>query len=224
MELVTSVLSLIGVAIVGFIGHIVAHDFCERTSTLARWLISFATKRLPPAKREHYMEEWTAHLDECEGVLAKLLHAIGCVWGAPSIRRQMYKDVGLRMSFNLPGIGQASVRTNVYEVSVLMWFSRFTRTKATNFAYKATNFAYLGTLVLLFLVRAFVDAHERSGVTSDQFFNAIFTKTKPDDWVPTAINLTMPGESIELIGSLQASCNSPLILKVEDYFFRNWPG
>jgi hypothetical protein len=55
-------------------------------------------------------------------------------------------------------------------------------------------------------------------VTSEQFFNAIFTKTKRDDWVPTAINLTMPGESIELIGSLRAPCNSPLILKVEDYF------
>jgi hypothetical protein len=203
MELVTGVLSVISVAIVGFIGHIIAHDFCELAPTLARWLISFATKRLPPASREHYMEEWTADLYEREGVLAKLWHAIGCVWGAPSIRRQTYKDVGLRMSFNLPGIGQASVRTNLFEVGVLMWFSKFTGTKAT-------NFAYLGALVSFFLRRAFVDARERSGVTGEQFLNAIFTKTKRDDWVPTAINLTMRGESIDLLGHMRASFTSPV--------------
>jgi hypothetical protein len=214
VHLIAVVLSVIGVAIVGLFGHVVAHDFCELAPTLARWLISFATKRLPPTSREHYMEEWTADLDEREGVLAKLWHAIGCVWGAPSIRRQTYKDVGLRMSFNLPGIGQASLRTNLFEVGVLMrllWvLMRFS--KAIAYA-----IAYFGALVSwFFLNRAFVDADECSGVTSEQFFNAIFTKTKRDDWMPTSINLTMQGESFDLLGGMRASFTPPV--KMEAYF------
>jgi hypothetical protein len=130
MHLIAVVLSFIGAAIIGVIVHVVAHDFCEQAPTLARWLLSFATKWLPPAKRERYAEEWAAHLVECEGVLAKLRHAIGCLWCARRMRRQTYREIGLGVCFNLPGVGQACVRTNLYEVGVLLWFYRpFARTK-----------------------------------------------------------------------------------------------
>jgi hypothetical protein len=95
------------------------------------------------------------------------------------------------------------VRTNLFEVGVLMWFSKFTGTKAANFAYR-------GALVLLFLLR------EHSGVTGEHFLNAIFTKTKRDDWVPTGINLTMQGENLDLLGSMRASFTPPV--KMEAYF------
>jgi hypothetical protein len=219
VHLIAVVLSVIGVAIVGLFGHVVAHDFCELAPTLARWLISFATKRLPPTRRAHYMEEWTADLDEREGVLAKLWHAIGCVWCAPSIRRQLYKDVRLRMSFNLPGIGQASLRTNLFEVRVVMrfWFVLMCFFMLMRLS-KAIAYpiAYFGALVAwFFLNRAFVDVHERSGVTREQFTNAI-TKTKRDDWMPTAINLTMQGESFDLLGGMRTSFTPPV--KMEAYF------
>jgi hypothetical protein len=142
VHLIAVVLSVIGAAIVGFSGHVVAHDFCERAPTLARWLISFATKRLPPSNRERYTEEWAAHLAECEGVLAKLGHAIGCLWFTRSIGRQTYKEMALGVSFDMPGIGQMSVRADFHDLGVLVWLNRL-------FPYtKATHSAYVGALTL----------------------------------------------------------------------------
>lgn len=68
MHLITGVLSIIGLAIVGFTGHVLAHDFCERAPALARGLLAIATKWLPPANRARYAEEWAAHLADCKGL------------------------------------------------------------------------------------------------------------------------------------------------------------
>jgi hypothetical protein len=202
MHLIAVVLSFIGAAIIGVIGHVIAHDFCERAPTLARWLISFATKRLPPANRERYTEEWAAHLAECEGVLAKLGHAIGCLWCARRMRRQTYREIGLCVSFNLPGVGQAYMRTDFYEVGVLLWFYQlFARTNAP-------IIAYLVAVAVLFFRR--LSFPERKGLTDKQIANFL-KDTKRGDWMPTSINFTMQGESVELIGFLRA-CNKP-----EDY-------
>ncbi len=201
MHLITGVLSIVGVAIVGFIGHVLANDFCERAPTLARWLLAIATKRLPLATRARYGEEWAAHLADCEGVCAKLRQGFGCLWCAHDMRRQTFKAMTLSVSFNLPTIGQAVVRTNLYEVGVLFWlYWLFARTKPT-------NYAYVGALTLLFWRRAFLDARERSGVTERQFADFI-RATKREDWVPTAITLTTEGKRIEFISLLRGLGNS----------------
>jgi hypothetical protein len=201
MHLITGVLSMIGVAIVGFIGHVLAHDFCERAPTLARGLLAIAIKWLPPVNRERYAEEWAAHLNDCEGTFAKLRHAFGCLWCAHRIRRQTFKAITLSVTFDLPTIGQAAARTNLYEAGVLLWlYQLFARTKPT-------NYAYVGALTLLFWRRVFVDARKRSGVTGAEFSNFI-RATRREDWVPTAITLTIDGKSIELIALLRNLGNS----------------
>jgi hypothetical protein len=201
VELITGVLSMIGVAIVGFIGNILAHDFCERAPALARWLITIATRWLPPTNRARYAEEWAAHLAECAGVCAKLRHAFGCLWCAHRMRRQTFKAMTLSVSFNLPDIGQAVVRTNLYEAGVLFWlYQLFARTKPT-------NYAYIGALTLLFWRRVFVDAHARSGVTGSQFASFL-RDAKREHWTPTAMTLTIEGKRIELITLLRSLGNS----------------
>jgi hypothetical protein len=201
MHLITGVLSIIGVAIVGFIGHVLAYDFCERAPALARWLLAIAAERLPLANRARYAEEWAAHLVDCNGVCAKLRHAFGCLWCARRVRRQTFKAMTLSVSFILPTIGQAIVETNLYEVGVLLWlFQFFARTKPT-------KHGYIGVLTLLFWLRVFVDARGRSGLTGSKFANFICV-AKSEDWVPTAIILTIEGESIELIAVLRSLGNS----------------
>src|SRR5580692_10085519 len=102
MYLIMGVLSAIGIMIVGFLGHVIAHDFCERAPTLARWLLSIAIKWLTPNLRERYSEEWAAHLADCEGILGKLTHAFGCLWCARRLRRRELTSVTLRVAFDLP--------------------------------------------------------------------------------------------------------------------------
>jgi hypothetical protein len=201
MHLITGVLSAIGVALIGLIGHIVAHDFCERTPALGRWLLSIATNWLPPSIRERYAEEWAAHLAERQGVIAKLHHAFGCLWCARRLRHQEFKGMTLRVSFNLPALGPVVVQTNVYELGIVLWlYQLFRRTKPT-------NYAYVGALTLLFWRRIYVDARERSGVTGQDF--ARFLKdSKRGDWVPTAIQLTLDNQTIDLIRLLRACGHS----------------
>jgi hypothetical protein len=59
--------------------HIIALELCTHAPSLARRLVAIATARLPPVLRARYEEEWLAHLCECPGPLAKLLHGIECV-------------------------------------------------------------------------------------------------------------------------------------------------
>jgi hypothetical protein len=87
MELIKSLLSLLCAGLAGFAGHIVAHDFCERSPTFARSLIRGAISLLPTNDRQRYSEEWLAHLNDCEGVISKFKHAFGCLACAYSMRR-----------------------------------------------------------------------------------------------------------------------------------------
>jgi hypothetical protein len=107
------------------------------------------------------------------------------------MRRQTYKEIGLRVTFNLPGIGQASAQTNFYETGVLIWcFKLFARTKLT-------LTVYVVLLMVLFCRRLSVDARERGDMTNEQFAN-LLDGVELDDWVPTAITIT--GETTNIAG------------------------
>jgi len=186
MHMIAGVLSAIGVAIIGLVGHVVAHDLC----------LSRATRRLPAANRDRYAEEWAAHLAEAEGVLAKLGHAVGCLWCAHQIQRQTNKAARLEFSFDLPGIEAASLRTNAHEVLVLFWLNKLCMRTC------ATRSAFIVATAILFFRRLFVDVHKRSGLSFKQFTDFIF-ETKGSDWQPIAI--TMNGETTKFASAVRIS-------------------
>jgi hypothetical protein len=132
---------------------------------------------------------------------------IGCLWCTRSIRRQTYKEMALGVSFDVPGIGQISVRADFHDLRVLVWLNRL-------FPYtKATHSAYVGALTLSLYRRLFVAARKR-GVTSKQFANFIMG-TKSTDLRVTSVNFSASGHKIELLGLLNfliALINTPGLL------------
>ena len=62
----------------------------DGSATLARVLIKMASKRLPNKKAARYREEWFAHLNECEGKLAKLGHALGCLFASHRMHSPLF--------------------------------------------------------------------------------------------------------------------------------------
>jgi hypothetical protein len=63
----------------GLVSSILASQIYDGCPRAAKSIVRFAVSRLPSEKRERYSEEWDAHLNECEGKLAPLLAAAGCV-------------------------------------------------------------------------------------------------------------------------------------------------
>jgi hypothetical protein len=197
MALIGGVIYAVGAAFIGLIGHVLAHDFCQRAPTLARWMLSLATKRLPFGERQRYSEEWDAHLVEAEGVVGKLWHALGCLWCAHRMHRQAYKRMELQLSFSLPRIGRAAVRTNLYEASVAYRLLKLC--VGSRSMLKAFGIG----LVMIFYYRVFVDVRTRTGVTRNQFFD-LLKCTKREDWTLTSITVSAQGKSIEVLGLLRA--------------------
>jgi hypothetical protein len=74
-DIVDAAIAIRGAVIV----NVISTDISEQAPVLARKLITRAVQRLPATQRERYLEEWLSHLDQCEGVIPKLLHSIGCV-------------------------------------------------------------------------------------------------------------------------------------------------
>jgi hypothetical protein len=87
MGILTSIILGLG-SVTGVIAlHLAADEIGERVPSVARRLIRRAAGKLPKQQRLNYEEEWLAHLNECPGMIAKLLHAIGCVICGRNLKR-----------------------------------------------------------------------------------------------------------------------------------------
>jgi MraZ protein len=81
----------IGVIVVAIltsaIARLLADEFKAWNPKLTGIIVRFAVSRLPKKERDRYSEEWSAHVNDVPGDVAKLCAAIGCVW-ASSVRAQ----------------------------------------------------------------------------------------------------------------------------------------
>jgi hypothetical protein len=82
--------------VLGAVGSILAYEICAHADPVARWLIIRAVARLPEPQRNVRLEEWLAHLNETPGAIRKLLHGVGCWFGAPAIGRALAGGVRVR--------------------------------------------------------------------------------------------------------------------------------
>jgi hypothetical protein len=91
MELLTwafaGVLGLAGTIAV----HMLACELHEGMPSIAARLVAFAARQLPKAEQERYREEWVAHLHDCQGSFAKLMHGIECLVCSHTLRK-MYEN------------------------------------------------------------------------------------------------------------------------------------
>ncbi len=78
---------ILATAVGGVAMHFVAHEAYDKAPSLAVKLIRLASRRLPPPDNERYQEEWLAHLNDCEGGITKLLHAIDCLVSARALAK-----------------------------------------------------------------------------------------------------------------------------------------
>jgi hypothetical protein len=65
----------------------IASELYHQTPRLAVSILKSAVWFLPEAEQSRYLEEWTAHLEQQNGALAKLLHAVQCWLAARSLSR-----------------------------------------------------------------------------------------------------------------------------------------
>jgi hypothetical protein len=79
MELISSLLAALCAFLGAITAHFVAHDAYSKCPRYAHKLIQRAARMLSPLARKRYEEEWLAHLQECDGVFAKLQHAFECL-------------------------------------------------------------------------------------------------------------------------------------------------
>jgi hypothetical protein len=91
MDIVSWVLLAIGGVAAAVVTHIASDEICVRLSPLAVRLICSAAKKLPACDCARYREEWLAHLNECPGTVAKLLHATECFICARQLKRLFSK-------------------------------------------------------------------------------------------------------------------------------------
>ena len=64
--------------LMSILGNLIASQIYDVLPKTAAWLIARASGRLAIKKRDRYSEEWSAHLENCEGNLAKFFHGVGC--------------------------------------------------------------------------------------------------------------------------------------------------
>ena len=201
MEFMRWLFTVVSAGVAGFFGHIAAHDFCERSPSMARWIIGRAAMMLSEEMRVRYSEEWLAHLAECEGVLAKFSHAVGCVRCARQMNRHRLKAIVLRVGFNFATLGPVTFRTNAYELCVAVWFHNvFSRTKLT-------SYLLMMSMMALFFRRLYREAHHNNGVTLPVFLQ-FFGTMKSADFAPTSVRLKWGEHDLDLLRLLRACGHS----------------
>jgi hypothetical protein len=99
MGTLTGIFGAVAAFITGFVGHVVAHDFCEVAPMLSKKLIEFAASYLPRSIRDRYLEEWRADLQAQPGTVAKLAWSLGCLRSSFQLRRQARIDRIRRTTF-----------------------------------------------------------------------------------------------------------------------------
>jgi hypothetical protein len=122
MELISSIGALITAAVAAIAGHFVAHDLYEGAPRYAKRLLKHAVSVLPKADRERYGEEWLAHLHECDGVIGKFRHAIGCLLVARKLRQIVERRTTLEPSaveFVFLSKGESVANVSMDETTVL---------------------------------------------------------------------------------------------------------
>jgi hypothetical protein len=92
--------SLIGL-FTGFLGHIIAHDFCEAAPMLSKKLIEAAASRLPSSIRERYLNEWLADLHDQASTVGKIKWALSCLLCARRMQTEEAFDHARRTSFRI---------------------------------------------------------------------------------------------------------------------------
>jgi hypothetical protein len=66
---------IVGSFLVGVIGNLIAAELYDRA--LAQWIVRRAATRLSLNDRERYREEWLSHLEDCDGKITQIMHAVG---------------------------------------------------------------------------------------------------------------------------------------------------
>ncbi len=79
MDLLILFSVLVGSAIAGIVGNMIASELYDRAPMLARWIVNRAVRHVPQEHQERYEEEWLSHLDDCEGKISQVFHACGCM-------------------------------------------------------------------------------------------------------------------------------------------------
>ena len=74
---VGAVLSAVSAVAAGVVVKVCADDVREWAPKLSAGLVGLAARRLPAVQQERYREEWTGHLRNTPGVLAKVVVAAG---------------------------------------------------------------------------------------------------------------------------------------------------
>ena len=91
MDIVIAFLLFAGTVLGGMAVNMIASEFYDLAPSLAHRIIEHAVKRLPVQMRERQYEEWLADNNDFPGKLGKLLHAIGCCFGAWAIAQERRK-------------------------------------------------------------------------------------------------------------------------------------
>ena len=119
MELIGSIFGMVCAFVSGFVGHVVAHDFCEMVPMISKHLIQNAARALPESVRERHLEEWLADLNDCKGTFAKLKWACGCFLCAHRIRREARRDQLGAITVVVEFDGHGSIELDFVTVLVL---------------------------------------------------------------------------------------------------------
>ena len=88
MDLLT-IFVAIAATTLGLFGKLIVSEIQDWLPTLARALVTRATRQLPIDQRERYKEEILAHLEEYPGRLAKLYQAVSFSFRARSLRNSL---------------------------------------------------------------------------------------------------------------------------------------
>lgn len=97
MEYLILIGTAIGVFAWGMFGNMLSNDLYDRSPRFARWVILCASRLMPPVQREHWHEEWLAHLEEMDGKLSMVAHAMGCLRvGIIQKNVRLFKSIPLR--------------------------------------------------------------------------------------------------------------------------------
>ena len=196
MEFIKAIFQAFAAGAAGFIGHIVAHDFCEHTPRMAKWIIALAVRILPPILRERYEEEWLSDLVEHQGVCSKFWHAAGCLRGARKMRRQEFRSTKLRVGFQLPALGRVTIETDLHEIGILLSLSNIS--DKTN----VTKKVFSAILVGLFFRRIYVQARDINGATPKTFVQ-FCTECSKKHMMPKFVELCRGEERLDLLALLR---------------------
>ena len=182
MEIVKTVVAAVLSFIAGFTSHVLAHDFCERTPRMARWIIAKAVAHMPPHLRERYSEEWSAALAETDGVLAKFKHVVGCLRSVRRFHINALRQVRFDAHFNFSSAGRVCLSVDFYQLSWCMMFVR----NNPNFLRRISMFA----LAAFFLSKLMVALKRQNQLNMGQFRKALSAFNK-DTIVPERVDFCL---------------------------------